>query len=127
MLRVPPSGCLPSATGWLSSVIAQVTLLSGRGRGRPSGPTGFATTSSEPDPLTLPLSHAPIGVVVFAQPLTAPAALAPSARPAAPCSRRRRLTRPSFGWLTGAGQSTKQADGCQATPVGRTRRPPARP
>src|SRR5690242_13553032 len=104
MLSVPPSGFLPSATGWLSEVIAQVTLLSGRGSGRPSGPTGLATTRSEDDPLVPPFSHAPMGVVVLAQPLTAPAALAPSARPAAPCSRRRRLTRPSFGWLMGAGQ-----------------------
>src|SRR5215813_7416844 len=104
MLSVPPSGFLPSATGWLSDVIAQVTLLSGRGSGRPSGPTGLATTSSEPEPLTLPLSHAPMGVVVLAQPLVAPTALAPSASPAAPCSSLRRLTRPSFGWLMSAGQ-----------------------
>ena len=58
--------------GGLSSVIAQVTLLSGRGSGRPSGPVGFGTTSfctaGSPPP-----SPEPTAVVVFAQPAVTPA------------------------------------------------------
>ena len=63
-----------------SSVIAQVTALSGRGSGRPAGPVGFGTTSLVAAPVAAPAS-APIGVVVFSQPTAAPATLSPGHRP----------------------------------------------
>src|SRR3954452_19913109 len=50
MLSVPPSGCLPSGIGWLSASIFQVTLLSGRGSGRASGPGGFRLARLAPPP-----------------------------------------------------------------------------
>jgi hypothetical protein len=66
--------------GLLSSVMAHVMELSGRGSGRPAGPSGLGTTSSAAAFETSPAaSAAPIGVVVFSQPARAPAAVSPAA------------------------------------------------
>src|SRR6185295_6609027 len=94
----PASGLTPSAIGLLSSVIAQVTELSGRGSGSPAGPSGLATTSFAAALETSPAaSEAPIGVVVFSHPARAPAALRPTAATADLRSSSRRLMPDSLG------------------------------
>src|SRR6185437_16873566 len=89
------------AIGLFSSVIAHVTALSGRGSGRPPGPTGLATTRPAAAPVGPP-APAPMGVVVFSQPASTPTAPSPTAEPAAPRSSWRRV-RPdrSLGWPIG--------------------------